>query len=1262
MLSLASGSYPGTQSLTITDLVAGATIYYTTDGTVPTLNSAVYSAPVTIAASEMVTATAIANGYSMSSAVNGQYWIGSSQSRFIYTVAGTGYYAFTGDGGPATQAGLNNAAALAFDAAGNLYIADTLNSAVRKVAAGTGVITTVAGNGAPGYSGDNGLAVNAQLQRPNGLAFDANGNLYISDSGANVVREIAAGTGIITTVAGNGTQGSTGNNGPAISAELNVPLGLAVDANGNLYIGTYGAIREVAAGTGTITTYAGNGTIGYSGDNGPATRATIGTPAALAFDAKGDLYFVDSQEDVVREIAAGTQVITTVAGKGPRSYGSAFSGDGGPATGAQLNSPNGLAVDSTGNLYIADTDNYALREVTAADGIIQTIAGGPTSLSKQGGDGGPATSAYFSFVDCVAIDKSGNLYIADSWLNRIRKITLPVNPPSGTTAAPTFKIAAGTYATAQTVTISDTTPGAGIDLVINGTAVTTNSEGYHGPLSVSGSATFQAIAVAPGYLPSAPVTAAYTITTPPNSLISTVAGSGVFGSSGNGGPAAQMEFEELDGLAVDSSANLYAVDRNAGLVWEINHATGVASIVAGDGSYSLTNLGDGGPATSAGLYGPTHVAVDHAGNLYIADTYNNRVRMVSAQTGTITTYAGGGSYSSTYGDGGLATAAYLWGPEGLAFDAAGNLYIADSGDHRIRKVAAATGIITTVAGGGTQGLGDGGPATSAVLSSPQDVAFDTTGNLYILDAFTERVRMVAASTGIITTVAGNGDAGFAGDGGPATSAQIMPEGIAVDGSGNLYISNWQEIRMVPAGGGNITTVVGTGYPGFEGDGGAAAMAEFGAMGIAFDKSGNLYIADESNGRIREVTYPDPAASPVFSLAAGTYGGTQTLTITDSISGASIYYTTDGTTPTTASTLYTGPVSIGSSETVSAIAVASGYAESATTLAAYTILAAPTITWPAPAAITYGTALSGTQLDATASVPGTFVYSPAAGTVLNAGQQTLRVTFTPDDTNHYATASGSVSLTVNNPQPIISGLSPAFTGMGSSGFTLTVTGSGFIPASTIYWGTTALSTQYVSVTQLSAQVPASDIAVSGTTAITAQNSSPGGGASSAFEFEVDSATSGSIAPPSFTTETVSVTPGSTATYPVTLPTSATNVSVTCLNLPTGATCSYSSTAGTLTIATASTTPAGTYQITVVFTETLPAAATALIFLPILLLPLVWKRRSWAAGSAWVLVCAAIVLTTAMLTAGCGGGSGGGGGSTGPQTHTVTSSANVTLTVQ
>ncbi|HVT98204.1 MAG TPA: FG-GAP-like repeat-containing protein [Acidobacteriaceae bacterium] len=934
IISPAGGVSPGSQTVTITDPASAATIYYTTDGTSPTTSSAVYLQPITISTSETVAAMAVGGGYSASPSVSAQFFIQSSQSRFIYTIAGSGYRGFAGDGGPAPLAVLNGPSNTAVDSAGNLYIADGGNRVVRKVEVASGTISTVAGTGTAGYSGDGGPATSAQLYYPNSLALDTAGNLYISDSGNGVIRRVDARTGNIATYAGNSTATTIGDGGPAANAKLTYPQGIAFDSAGDLYIGEQTRVRVVNANTGIISTVAGNGTYGFSGDGGAATSAQLTSVAGIAFDQSGNLYLADSSNNVIRKVMAATGIITSVAGQGGPS-GRGYSGDGGPATSARLSGPQGVTVDSAGNLYIADTYNYVLREVTAVDGTISTISGHPNSCSSLSGDGGPAVESALCYATGVTVDGHDNLYIAESGISRIRKITLPIVPPSAATAQPSFSVAAGSYVSPQTLTVSDATPGAEIYVTINGTQAIPVGQGYFGPIGITGSASVQAVAVAPGYLPSDAASAVYTITTPPTAIIDTFAGNGTTGFSGVGGPAIDAGLVSPEGLAFDSTGSLYIADPDAAVVWMVSATTGNITVAAGvPGVHSFQS--PSGPATSTPLYTPQQVAVDTAGNLYISDQQLQRVLRVDAKTDMMTVYAGSGNPPSI-GDGGPATQAWI-SPAGIAFDQAGNLYIADTANGRIRKVSAATGIISTVAGGGTNGLGDGGPATSAVLSDPGPIVFDSKGNLFVGDLNTARVRVVDAKTGIITTFAGNGNNGGTGDGGQATTAEIIPEGLAIDSADNLYISNTLGgIRMVPAGGGLITRVIGVPFAGFGGDGGAASMAEFCAPdGLAFDKTGSLYIADSCNNRVRKVTYPAPAATPTFSVASGTYAEAQTVTITDATQDAAIYYTTDGSVPTTGSTLYNAPLTVASSETVKAIAVAAGYTVSAVASANYVI--------------------------------------------------------------------------------------------------------------------------------------------------------------------------------------------------------------------------------------------------------------------------------------------------------------------------------------
>jgi uncharacterized protein (TIGR03437 family) len=605
-------------------------------------------------------------------------------------VAGNSRPGYAGDGGPATAAQLHTPEGLAVDADGNLYIADILNQRIRKVSP-DGTITTVAGTGVRGYFGDGGPATAARISLGGslwgadgiGVAVDAAGNLYIADWRNHRIRKVSS-DGIITTVAGNGTSGASGDGGPAASAQLSYPVSVAVDASGNLFISDSGnsRIRKVSP-AGIITSVAG-----------------VRYPAGLAVDSSGNLYIASSGYDRIFKLFASGGG-STFAGTGDTG----FSGDGGPAASAMLNWPVGVAVDASGNVYIADSLNNRIRRVSP-DGIITTIANGNAAYNS--GDGGPATSATLSFPHSVAVDGSGNLYFPDG-ASRIRKVS-----------------AGGT--------------------------------------------------------------------------ITTLAGNGTQGYSGDAGPATSAQLSDPIGVAVDASGDVYIADRGNNRIRKVA-PSGIITTVAGTGKQGFS--GDAGPATAAALANPRGLAVDAAGNLYIADHDNGRIRKVSTN-GVIATVAGGGAQSSISftGDGGPATSAFLNHPAGVAVDGSGNLYIADSGYSRIRKVPS-SGTITTIAGGGTQGRGDGGPAVNAELSlaappmggsydDSSGVAVDGAGSVYISDTGCNCVRKVSPD-GIITTIAGNGTgdySGYSGDGGTATNAQLhFPDGLAVDRAGDVYVAD-----------------------------------------------------------------------------------------------------------------------------------------------------------------------------------------------------------------------------------------------------------------------------------------------------------------------------------------------------------------------------------------------------------------------------------------------------------------------------------------
>ena len=675
---------------------------------------------------------------------------GEVTSYTITTIAGSD--AASGDGGPTTEAQLTFPYGVATDADGSFYIADTENHRIRKVDA-EGIITTFAGTGEEGFGGDGGPATEAKLDWPSGVAIDAAGNVYIADQENERIRKVDT-EGIITTFAGSGGYNYRGEEDgiPATEARLNWPTGVAVGPNGHVYIAdSYNNLIRKVDSEGIITTIAGTGrTFGFFeepdeedvGDGGAATSARLDWPIGVAVDADGNVYVADRGHHRIRKLTkTGTEyIITTIAGTGEEGDedGDGDIGDGGPATAAQLNGPRGVAVGDDDYIYVADTGNNRIRQI-GPDGVITTIAG-----SEDGGDGS-AMSAQLSVPRGVAVDADDNLYIADTGNNQIHKL---------------------------------------------------DDEG-----------------------------------------IVTVAGAG---GLGDGGPATNARLLDPTGLAIDVDGTIYITDSGNNRVRKVD-VEGTITTLAGTGEEG--EGGDGGPATEAQLYYPLGVVIDSEGNVYISDTFNNRIRKVDSE-GIITTFAGTGERgrfeADEIGDGGPATEGKLRGPTGLAFDAEGSLYITDFGNRRIRKVDT-KGIITTFAGTGERSFsGDDGPAGEAQFSSPLGFEIDGDGNFYLTDRYYDRNRIRKIDTeGIITTIAETASSG----------------GVTVDTDASVYItevSAGRVLKLSPSG--KLSIIAGSARSGFSGDGGPATEAQLNEpKGIEIDADGNVYIVDSKNGRIRKLT-------------------------------------------------------------------------------------------------------------------------------------------------------------------------------------------------------------------------------------------------------------------------------------------------------------------------------------------------------------------------------------------------------------------------
>jgi len=659
--------------------------------------------------SSVVTSAGLFGPYSIAKDAAGNLYIATSSdnrirevnaiTKVITTIAGTGIAGHLGDGGLATAAQLSFSGSslpgIAIDASGNIYIGDYGNDRVRKINATTHIITTIAGTGVDGYSGDGGVAVAASLSGPSGIALDATGNVYFADNNNSVIRKITVATGKISTVAGNYDNGGSysGDNGAATDAGLNYPERIAFDVTGNLYIADQQnfRIRKVDATTQIITTVAGNGSKGQTGDGAAATSATLGYIIGITVDTAGNIYLGDPTYSRVRMVAAATQKISTVAGNGTPGY----TGDGSAATAAQLKTPTDVLLDNSGNLYIDDNGNNVIRLITTATGKISTFGGDGTN-----GFTGVQQALQAQLVpQALTYNANGDLLIADGYYYDIRDIN----------TAGTASIYAGT----PNPDPASASKGYGG----NGSNATFPAVLFNAPLGIVADASNN-VYIADVF------NNVVRVINYNSKVISNYAGNATAGYSGDASSAVSAELNAPYGIALDASGNLYIADALNNRIRKVNASTKIITTIAGTGTKGAT--GDGSAATSAELNFPNGVAADASGNVFILDRGNTSVRKITASTGKISTILNTGHVFS-----------------GIAVDAAGDIYVSDSTSNTIVRIDKTRYTYQVVAGNGTAGYsGDNGAAKSAQLNTPKGLYIDKNNYIYVADLGNNVIRKI----------------------------------------------------------------------------------------------------------------------------------------------------------------------------------------------------------------------------------------------------------------------------------------------------------------------------------------------------------------------------------------------------------------------------------------------------------------------------------------------------------------------------------------
>ncbi len=770
----------------------------------------------------------------------------------VSTFAGSGT-AGSADG-TGTSAQFNGATGVAVDASGNVYVADKSNHRIRKITP-AGVVTTLAGFGTPGYF--DGTGYFAWFNNPSGVAVDASGNVYVADTGNNRIRKVTQ-AGVVTTFAGSGTAGSA--NGTGTSAQFNAPLDLAVDGSGNVYVADTGnnEIRKITS-AGVVTTLAGQTTSGYVDATGSAAK--FNAPSGIDVDNSGNLWVADTGNNRVRKVTS-SGVVTTLAGSG-----SAGTTDG-QGTAASFNAPYGVAVDSLGNVYTSSQNSNLIREITST-GLVGTLAGSGSTGSADGN----GNSATFNAPAGMETDSGGHLYVADKGNNKIRVLTWASGGAMLTWTTPASQ--GGSSITSYTVTAS---PGGttctsstnactftGLTGGVSYTFIVTASNSYGQGEDSAASNVFIPLA-----LPGAPTsvtatggntTALVSWSAPASNGGATITSYTATASSGQSCTTASTSCT-ITGLTnnVTVTVTVYATNM-VGNGPSSSPAVSVmpgfvpnapTNVVAGETGTVSTFAGSSsgyadGTGTGAKFSGPSGFDFDSAGNMYVADALNNRIRKITP-AGVVTTFAGSGTAGTTNGTG---TGAQFNNPEGVTVDSSGNVYVADTGNNEIRKITPG-GVVSLFAGStwGSSGSSNG-TGSSASFNAPTDISIDSSNNLYVADKNNNKIRKITSGASV-TTFAGSGTAGYLD--GTGTSANFnAPGGVDVDSSGNVYVadSGNNRIRKITSAG-VVTTVAGNGTAAYLD--GPAASAEFNnPSSVTVDSAGNLYVATWNEHRIREIS-------------------------------------------------------------------------------------------------------------------------------------------------------------------------------------------------------------------------------------------------------------------------------------------------------------------------------------------------------------------------------------------------------------------------